>query len=135
MNAKYKNAKVRSGNNNVNVSGNKVETTPDVITRNGVTLRAYFASVTLLFSYTADSFADPLNTIEPSATGAIGLVPSYSLLDINSTFTISPKVKVLINVNNVADKKYFTKRPAMYPGAGVWPSDGRSINLSVGINI
>lgn len=135
LNSKYVNAAVRSGSSNVDISGNKVESTPDLITRNGLTIRAYVASITLLHSYTAESFADPLNTVEPSATGAVGLVPSYSLLDLNSTFTITPKVKVRFNINNVADKKYFTKRPTMYPGAGVWPSDGRSVNLSVGINI
>lgn len=135
LNAKYSDAMVRSGNTNVDISGNKVESTPDVITRNGLTLKSYFASVTFLYSYTAESFADPLNTVKPSATGAVGMVPSYSLLDINSTFIVSPKTTVRFNVNNVANKQYFTKRPTMYPGAGVWPSDGRSINLSVGLKI
>jgi Fe(3+) dicitrate transport protein len=135
LNAKYQDAAVRSGSNNVNVSGNKVETTPNLVTRNGLTLKSYFASVTLLHSYTAESFADPLNTVAPSATGAVGIVPSYSLLDINSTFAVSTSVKVRFNINNVADKQYFTKRPTMYPGAGVWSSDGRSVNLSVGIKI
>ena len=135
LDAKYRDAMVRSGNGNVDISGNRVETTPDLITRNGVTLKAYFASVTLLHSHTAESFADPLNTVEPAATGAVGTVPSYSLLDINTTFTISPGIKVRFNINNVADNQYFTKRPTMYPGAGVWPSDGRSVNLSFGIKI
>lgn len=135
LNAKYGAAAVRSGNENVDISGNKVETTPNVITRNGITFKSYFASVTLRHSYTAKTFADPLNTIEPSSTGAVGIVPSYSLLDVNSTFTVSSYVKVRLNVNNVMDKQYFTKRPTMYPGAGVWPSDGRSVNLSIGIRI
>ena len=135
LNAKYENAIVRSGNNNVDISGNKVESTPELITRNGITFKSYFASITFLYSYTDESFADPLNTVAPSATGAVGIVPSYSLLDINSTFTVSPKIKVRFNINNIADKHYFTKRPAMYPGVGVWPSDGRSINLSVELKV
>lgn len=135
LNAKYSDAIIRSGNNNVDISGNKVESTPEVITRNGITLKSYFASVTLLHSYTAESFADPLNAVKPSATGAVGIVPSYSLFDINSTFTISPQITVRFNINNVADKQYFTKRPTMYPGSGVWPSDGRSVNLSIGLKI
>lgn len=135
MNAKYQQAAIRSGTANVDISGNKVETTPEVITRNGLTLKSYFASLTLLYSYTAESFADPLNTKEPSATGAVGIVPSYALLDLNSTFIVSPGIKVRFNVNNVAGKKYFTKRPSFYPGPGVWPSDGRSMNLSFEIRI
>ncbi len=135
LNAKYENAVIRSGNNNIDVSGNRVETTPELITRNGLTLKSYFASVTFLLSHTDESFADPLNTVEPSATGSVGLVPSYSLLDINTTFSISRNVTVRFNINNVADKSYFTKRPTMYPGAGIWPSDGRSLNLSVALKI
>jgi Fe(3+) dicitrate transport protein len=38
-------------------------------------------------------------------------------------------------MNNILDKKYYTKRPAMYPGAGIWTSDGRSLVVSVGIKI
>jgi Fe(3+) dicitrate transport protein len=135
LNSTYENAMIRVGNNNVDISGNKVETTPELIIRNGITVKSYFASVTFLYSYTDQSFADPLNTVEPSATGAVGIVPAYSLLDINSTFTVSPKIKIRFNINNVANKQYFTKRPTMYPGAGVWPSDGRSINVSVGLKI
>jgi Fe(3+) dicitrate transport protein len=135
LNAKYKNATIRSGNNNVDISGNKVESTPGLIMRNGITLKSYFVSITFLHSYTGESYADPLNTERPSATGAVGIVPSYSLLDINSTFTVSSRITVKFNFNNVADKQYFTKRPTMYPGAGVWPSDGRSLNLSVGLKI
>ncbi len=135
LHAEYSDARVRSGNENVGISGNRVESTPDVITRNGLTLKSYFASITLLHSYTAESFADPLNTIKASATGAVGKVPSYSLLDVNSTFRISSKINVRFNINNVVDKQYFTKRPTMYPGVGVWPSDGRSFNLSVGLKV
>lgn len=135
LSAKYENATIRSGNSNIDISGNKVESTPEVITRNGITFKSYFASVTLLHSYTSESFADPMNTVAPSATGAVGIVPSYSLLDINTTFSISETIKVRFNINNVAGKQYFTKRPVMYPGAGVWPSDGRSVNLSVGLTI
>jgi Fe(3+) dicitrate transport protein len=135
MDAKYENAALRSGVSDVDVSGNDVESVPDVITRNGITLKYHFASVSFLYSHTRKSYADPLNTVEPSITGAVGIVPSYSILDINSTFTISPVVQIRLNVSNVTDKQYFTKRPAFYPGPGVWSSDGRSVNVSVGIRI
>jgi Fe(3+) dicitrate transport protein len=37
-----------------------------------------------------------------------------------------------VNINNVTNKQYFTKRPSFYPGPGIWSSDGRSLVVSVG---
>ena len=135
MNSEYQSARIRSGNDNVDISGNELESVPRVITRNGVTVRAWLASLSLLYSYTGESFADPLNTVTPTATGAVGMVPSYGLLDFNSSFRISEAVKIRFNISNVTNEQYFTKRPAMYPGPGVWTSDGRSFTASVGFRI
>jgi Fe(3+) dicitrate transport protein len=135
MKARYEDAQIRSGESNVDISRNHVESVPGVITRNGITLKSHFVSITFLYSYTAKSYADPLNTDKPSATGAVGIVPAYSIFDINTTFDLSAKVKARLNINNVADNHYFTKRPAFYPGPGVWSSDGRSVNVSIGIRI
>lgn len=134
-NAKYQSAIFRSGNNNIDVSGNYVESVPRVISRNGITLTAGFASISLLYSYTGKNYADPLNTPVPSVTGAVGTVPAYSLLDVNTSFAILPNLKVRMNINNITNKQYFTKRPAFYPGPGVWSSDGRSLNISIGLRI
>ena len=32
-----------------------------------------------------------------------------------------------LGINNLTNEQYFTKRPAGYPGVGIWTSDGRSI--------
>ncbi|MBE7175158.1 MAG: TonB-dependent receptor [Mucilaginibacter polytrichastri] len=135
MEAKYTDAAVRSGNANVSVNGNFVESVPKWISRNGATLKFTRLSVSALYSYTAESFADPLNTVEPSATGAVGRVPAYSIVDLNATFLAWKNVQFKAGLNNIADKKYFTKRPTFYPGPGIWPSDGRNFNLSVGIKL
>jgi Fe(3+) dicitrate transport protein len=132
MNGRYTDAQVRSGDTNVDVSGNKLESVPEVITRNGLSLGTKKASLSFLYSYVGDSFADALNTIEPSANGAVGLVPGYGLFDINSTFLILNQVTLRVNINNVTNKQYFTKRPSFYPGPGIWSSDGRSLVVSVG---
>jgi len=135
MNARYKNAAVRSGTKNQDVSGNKVESVPSVITRNGATFKFYGASISVLYSYTGDTFADALNTVKPSANGAVGLVPGYGLLDINTSFKVSGNISVRLNINNVTNKQYFTKRPTFYPGTAVWPSDGRSVSASIGVRL
>jgi Fe(3+) dicitrate transport protein len=39
IHARYTDALVKSGNMNIDISGNKVESAPDIITRNGATSR------------------------------------------------------------------------------------------------
>ena len=81
MDARYVDASVKKGNANINIDGNKVETVPDIITRNGAAIRIGKLSYSVLYSYTGESFADALNTVEPlKTTGAVGLVPSYGIL-------------------------------------------------------
>lgn len=136
VHARYTNAIVKSGNANVNVKGNKVETAPDLITRNGASVRYQKFSFSVLYSYTSESFADALNTVVPlKSTGAVGLVPSYGILDMNGTFRFSKNLEVRVNVSNVLDKQYFTKRPSFYPGPGVWPSEGRNGTISFVIRL
>ncbi|MGZ5219704.1 MAG: TonB-dependent receptor family protein [Chitinophagaceae bacterium] len=131
LHARYKNATIKSGNQNVNINGNKVESAPDLITRNGVSVRYRKFSFSTLYSYTADSFADALNTVEPlKTTGAVGLVPSYGILDLNASFRFTKNLELRLNINNLTDKQYFTKRPTFYPGPGVWPSEGRNASVS-----
>jgi Fe(3+) dicitrate transport protein len=135
MDAKYQDAIIKSGNTNTNISGNKVESVPDWISRNGFTLKYSIACFSALYSYTSDSFADALNTSEPSINAASGLVPSYQLLDLNLAIRISDKVKLQINANNILDEQYFTKRPQFYPGPGIWSSDGRTVSSTISIKI
>ncbi|MCE7066400.1 TonB-dependent receptor domain-containing protein [Dyadobacter sp. CY326] len=120
---------------NKSVIGNKVEGVPTWISRNGAQLLYKKLSVTCQYSYVSANFANALNTVEPSANGTIGKVPGYGLLDINATLHMPNGFTIRAGVNNVTDKQYFTKRPTMYPGAGIWSSDGRSFGVSVGVKI
>lgn len=129
--ARYTDANARQGENNVDIRGNKVESVPDVITRNGLTFRVSKFSLSALYSYTAETYADALNTVEPSANGAVGLVPSYGLLDFNASYAFSKNFTLKANLNNATDEHYFTKRPTFYPGPGIWPSDGRTWSMSI----
>ena len=135
MDARYRSAFVRVGDNNISITDNKVESVPTVISRNGLNLKMQRASVSILYSYTGSSFADALNTEKPSANGAVGKVPSYGLLDINSSWRVTDHIVLRLNVNNVTNKQYFTKRPQFYPGPGVWSSDGRSVVATIGFSI
>jgi Fe(3+) dicitrate transport protein len=122
-------------NENKSVAGNRVEGVPTWISRNGAQFQYKKLFVTCQYSYVSSNFANPLNTVEPSANGTIGKVPGYGLLDLNARLHINKNYTLRAGVNNITDKQYFTKRPTMYPGAGIWSSDGRSFNISFGIKI
>ncbi len=136
VHARYTHAMVKSGNANINIEGNKVESAPDLISRNGITLRVRKLSWSFLYSYTAETFADAVNTMQaPKTTGAVGLVPSYGILDMNMGFRISQNIELKMAINNCTDKQYFTKRPLFYPGPGIWPSDGRNATLTIAVKL
>lgn len=133
--ARYIDASLRVADRNEDISGNKVESVPELITRNGLNVRFPFGSVSVLYSFTSETYADALNTETPSVSGAVGIVPSYGILDINTTWRVTPSLQFRLNINNVLDKQYFTKRPQFYPGPGIWPSDGRSVTATFGISL
>lgn len=131
----YLNGKLRNGNENIDLTGKKLETVPKWISRNGLQVAYKNFSSILQYSYVSETYSDAFNTETPSANGARGKVPAYSLWDYNITYLIKSKYTIKFGVNNFMDKQYFTKRPAGYPGQGVWSSDGRSIVASFGIKI
>lgn len=133
--AKYVRGTAVQNNENKSVAGNRVEGVPTWISRNGIQFQYKKLSVTAQYSYVSSNFANPLNTVEPSANGTIGNVPGYGLLDLNATLYLGQHYKLRFGVNNITDKQYFTKRPTMYPGAGVWSSDGRSLGVSFAVRI
>ncbi len=133
---RYEDAQVRSTSGvNVSVKGNRIESVPNCISRNGLTLKFPKLGFTALFSYTGETFADALNTVKPSSDGAVGLVPSYTLLDINGSYRFSKNLSFRAGINNIFNNQYFTKRPTFYPGPGVWSSEGRSLTATVLIKI
>jgi Fe(3+) dicitrate transport protein len=134
--AAYTEGNVKSGNANINIKGNRVESSPGLITRNGATIRYKIFSYSILHSYTSETYADALNTVEPlRTTGAVGRVPAYGIADMNVTVRVSKNLELKANLNNVTNKQYFTKRPTFYPGPGVWSSDGRNASVSVTVRM
>lgn len=130
MDGQYTSGAIKSGNNNISIEGNKIESVPSIISRNGLTIQYKKFIFSALYCYTSETFADALNTKTPTANGAVGIVPAYGLLDLSSSFKISRHLTIKASLNNVTNKQYFTKRPLFYPGVGVWPSEGRNGTIS-----
>lgn len=135
MDARYVSGSVSNGKENQSIKGNKVESVPEWTSRNGIEFNHRRVSATLLYSYVSRSFADAFNTVLPTANGAKGEVPSYALVDFNATLHLTDRYTLRLGINNLMNKSYFTKRPAFYPGPGIWPSDGRGVVVTVGVKI
>lgn len=127
----YREGVAASSGTNVLLRGNRVEGVPRVIARTGITFTHATGTATLQVSHTGESFGDPFNTREPNATGARGVVPAYTLLDLTASRRLARGLTMRAGVTNLLDARYFTKRPAFYPGPGVWPSDGRGLTLGL----
>lgn len=134
MHARYVAGSMVRAGANVDISGNEVESAPRWIARSGLSAAHQRADATVQLSYVSRTFADALNTVAPSANGATGLVPSYALVDVHGGVSLTRLLRLSAGVSNLFDRQYFTKRPQFYPGPGVWPSDGRSVYLSLGID-
>lgn len=129
--ATYTEGTIVSGGQNISIRGNRAEAVPRWISRNGLHVAAGRLTMSGQLSYVSDSYADALNTETPSATGAIGKVPAYTIVDLNGSIGLTSRVRLRGGVNNVFNASYFTKRPTFYPGPGVWPSDGRAAQVSL----
>ncbi|RTL58467.1 MAG: TonB-dependent receptor [Sphingobacteriales bacterium] len=133
INAKYSKGTVVAGNINKDITGNRVEVSPEWISRNGVQVSYRGFSTTVQYSFTGSAFSDALNTVQPNSSGTVGKVPAYQLADWNFTYRFSKYYNIKLLVNNVFNKHYFTERPAFFPGpGGLYPSDGRTVLLSLG---
>lgn len=135
MDAKYTDGLVTSGSINRSIKGNKLEAVPNWISRNGLEIMYRGLNGTLLYSYNSGTYSDAINTYTPSANGARGYTPAYGIWDFNMAVQLSPIFSVRGGINNLMNKSYFTKRPAFYPGPGIWPADGRNVYVTVGVKI
>lgn len=136
IHARYKNGQATVNGANIDVKSNWIETTPNWISRNGIQMGYKGLSATVQYSITGKSYADALNTEQPNASGTIGLVPGYELVDVNLTWRFAKQYNVKCSLNNLFDKQYFTERPPFFPGpGGIYPSDGRSVIFSVGATL
>lgn len=131
MDGSYNEGKLKLGNSNVDISGNKIESVPDIISRNGLTYQYTRFSFTIQYSYTSSTYADALNTELPNPSGSVGLVPSYGIVDLNLTYKVSKSLEFKTSINNLTNEQYFTKRPMFYPGPGIWSSDGTNGTFSI----
>ena len=114
----------------INIKGNHVEYSPNMIERTGLTLGYKKLSVTGQYSYTGLSYGDANNTVSGN-NSIVGIIPAYHVFDLSGTLKIR-NYNFKAGVNNLLDNHYFTMRTDEYPGPGIIPALGRSFYVSVG---
>ena len=112
------------------VRGNRVEYAPRVVERVGLTLSRGPLSTTFLASHTSDAYGDADNTMR-SEDAVVGLIPAYTVLDLSATLNLPRGWRLQGGVNNLTDRRYFTRRTDEYPGPGILPSAARSLYIAL----
>lgn len=116
------------------VVGNEVEFVPKVNLKNGLRLGYRDMKLSFQYTYLSSQFTDATNAADGGVSAVVGEIPAYNILDVSASWQYK-KFKVEANVNNLANKMYFTRRATGYPGPGILPSDGRSFYLTLQVKI
>lgn len=130
--ARYQKGTVVVGQNNLDISGNKVEDVPDYIFRAGMNYKSKRIVLSLLYSSTGEMVSDANNTIYRS-DGIVGKIPSYHVIDMNFLYDWRTRYQITLGVNNVENSTYFNRRVNNYLGPGILPAPGRS--FVIGLNV
>ena len=111
--------------------GNRVEHAPRWVARGGLSARvANRASGTLQVSHVSGVFSDASNT-RFQADGLQGWIPSYVVWDLTAAVRVARGAWLDVSVNNLFDRRYFTRRATGYPGPGIIPADGRLVTAGL----
>ncbi|MES2649334.1 MAG: TonB-dependent receptor [Bacteroidota bacterium] len=131
----YTDARYSSDHKDAATKGKRVENAPRNIFRGGITAGYRNLLITGQFSFVDEAYSNANNTIEASANGQTGLIPSYAVSDLTATYKFSTGLNIKTGINNLFDERYFTRRAGGYPGPGALPADGRTFFVSVGVKL
>jgi Fe(3+) dicitrate transport protein len=114
------------------IKDKRVENAPGYIHRFGATYYLKGFSATFQLSSVGAVYTDAANTETPNATSTIGKLPAYQVMDASLSYKFMKHYNLKAGVNNLANKKYATRRAGGYPGPGLLPGNARTFFVSVG---
>jgi len=123
IDARYINTK------NTAILDKKVENVPPVLLRSGISFGNPRFNISYQVAYQAKQYSDATNA-EETPTAVDGAIPAFTVMDISASYNWR-WFTVFTGVNNVVDKKYFTRRADGYPGPGIIPADRRNFYLTL----
>ena len=112
------------------VEGNQVEFVPKYNFKSGLKFNYQNFNFHFQYSYLSSQFTDATNSVESDMSGLIGLIPSYSILDLSMSYILK-NIKLELGCNNILDKHYFTTRATGYPGPGIIPAINRNFYVTL----
>ena len=112
------------GSKNSAFDGKLVENVPPVLFRTGFSLSNKQFNITYQFAYQSKQYSDATNA-ETTPTAVDGAIPALSVMDLSVSYNWK-MFTIYSGVNNLTNKKYFTRRADGYPGPGILPSDRRN---------
>lgn len=113
----------------ISIKNKQVEMVPPLTLKIGNTLKYKQFSSTLQLAHTAEHFSDASNA-RRTATAIEGLIFAYQVVDLSASYRWK-FLTLECSVNNLLDKKYFTRRAESYPGPGIIPADGRGFYVTL----
>lgn len=116
------------------IENKRVENAPQYIHRFGATYYLKGFSATFQLSSVGDVFTDASNTETANATGTIGKLSGYQVMDASLSYRFMERYNFKAGVNNIADEKYATRRAGGYPGPGIMPGNSRTVFASIGVS-
>lgn len=110
-----------------------VEYAPQWIIRAGLNFTSRNLNANLQYNFISQQFSDASNTLK--TTNAVnGIIPSYQIWDFGLSYQLKT-VSLSAGINNLLDKRYFSRRAGGYPGPGIIPGDARSLYLGLSFRL
>ena len=116
------------------VTGKKVEFIPNSNIKTGLKFGYKNFLFSTQYTFLSSQYTDSSNAIAGNLSGVIGLIPSYEIVDISSSF-LTGRFKFELGINNLFDKAYYTRRATGYPGPGIITSPNRNIYFTTQVKI
>jgi Fe(3+) dicitrate transport protein len=113
----------------------RVENSPRYLHRAGVNFSFKKISCQGIWNRVGSMYTDALNTEIPSEDATIGKLDGYTVIDASLKYNFSSHLFVQINVNNLADVRYATRRSGGLPGPGLLPGSPRIATATLGVNL
>jgi Fe(3+) dicitrate transport protein len=119
----------------VNLKNNKVEFAPRQIHNIGLSYSLKGFSTTVQTRISSEVFSDATNTEVANSTGTIGKIDGYQVYDLSMEYKFLKNYNFRFSINNLTNTEYATRRAGGYPGPGLIPGEGRTVNLGIGIKL
>tara|TARA_B100000927_G_scaffold11599_1_gene9193 strand:- start:595 stop:3018 length:2424 start_codon:yes stop_codon:yes gene_type:complete len=116
------------------VTGKKVEFIPNSNIKTGLRFGYKNFLFSTQYTFLSSQYTDSSNAVDGNLSGVIGLIPSYEIVDISSSF-LAGRFKFELGINNLFDRAYYTRRATGYPGPGIITSPNRNIYFTTQFKI